>query len=112
MADYEDIFELNIHDDLDRDDVSLSSYVLDASLPNTPLLSYTHIPESYYNYTSYVEEPAANHFMYECCICKNDASQCNHATEPRFLSTEDSQALKFNNDLIQENYRKWLFSTN
>lgn len=68
---------------------SLSTSPLDDDL--SPLATYT----------------SENQLLYECCICKS--TNVNHnCNEPR----TNEASLDFNNQLIQSNYRKWLYMSN
>ncbi|KAK6464661.1 hypothetical protein DFJ63DRAFT_311957 [Scheffersomyces coipomensis] len=120
-----DIFEFNINDE-DEDISSIST-----SIPDSPLLApykyinsnYHHQPQ-YYNY--YAEEDSDEEFnstirtsgqsgwLYECCICKMKTSEVHHkcveATNESSNYPQQEDSINYNNELIQSNYRKWLFS--
>ncbi|KAI5966472.1 uncharacterized protein KGF55_000781 [Candida pseudojiufengensis] len=94
----------------------------------SPILSPTN--SSYYNnYSrSFEEEEDGDHLLYECIICKKKmdslSSELHNCTKNLYSTSsnntdltindenfknENDFIIKNNNELIQNNYRKWLF---
>ncbi|KAK6198080.1 uncharacterized protein RJT21DRAFT_116123 [Scheffersomyces amazonensis] len=113
-TDADDIFEFNINEE----DEDLSS--VSTSIPDSPLLTPKYYTESNYSYQpngdwyDYEEnEKFINYstgsqpWLYECGYCKMKTTEANHKCVE---ANAHNDSLDYNNELIQSNYRKWLFS--
>ncbi|EGW31539.1 uncharacterized protein SPAPADRAFT_62134 [Spathaspora passalidarum NRRL Y-27907] len=99
--DNEEIFELE-----DTDSISDASTIssINSIHQESPLLSSTY----YQQYNSSEENVD---LLYECCICKQKMSNDTlHDCLSTISGEKPDIVIQSNNELIQTNYRKWLFN--
>ncbi|ABN64390.2 predicted protein [Scheffersomyces stipitis CBS 6054] len=94
-SDFEDIFEFNINEE---DHSEVAEVSTPATLPDSPLLVPQHLRLEKSNYTT--------NLLYECAFCKQSVLHNHNCLA---YDSELDLSVQHNNQLIQSNYRKWLF---